>query len=129
MADLVKDIADWLQSQNYGTDGVNIFRDYSPETPDQVICIYEYSSRPAAHDNSADRYIQVTVRDKSTTEAKEVAWKIYSKLINNEDGRVNFSNDRWCLVRLQRAPIKMKIDNKNRTVWGFNTRMTTYNDY
>lgn len=128
MKDLLFDIVTWLESEGYGTDGTNLFRDFSPDDPSEVICVYEYNSKPFHFADSTDRYVQFTVRDKSPSKAKKLCWELYNKMNLIEGQRLNFTLDRWCIVGTLNAPFKIKVDNKNRHVYGFNTKMTTYND-
>lgn len=46
MADLLKDIAQFLEAEGCGTRSVNLFRGFLPDTPDEVTVIYETGGLP-----------------------------------------------------------------------------------
>lgn len=123
---LLLDIALYLINNGVAQeDGVDIFRDFSPEEPDNVIVLYEYKgSDIVPYEEKVHRSVQVSVRDIDADIAREKALSIF-KLLQSDTHVVHFTNDRWGQVYLRQTPFKIKIDNNARTVYGFNVGITT----
>ena len=106
-------------------DGVDAFRDFTPEAPDSLVALHEYKGDPAvAYDPNVNRSVQVTVRDKDADVARQRALDIY-KLFISDNLIVNFTPDRWGQVYLRQPPFKISQDNNDRVTYGFNVGITT----
>lgn len=106
-------------------DGVDAFRDFTPEAPDSLVALHEYKGDPAvAYDPNVHRSVQVTVRDKDADVARQKALKIY-KLLTSDNLIVQFTPDRWGQVYLRQPPFKIGQDNNDRVTYGFNIGITT----
>lgn len=106
-------------------DGVDAFRDFTPEAPDSLVALHEYKGDPAvAYDPNVNRSVQVTVRDKDADVARQRALDIY-KLFISDNLIVNFTHDRWGQVHLRQPPFKISQDNNDRVTYGFNVGITT----
>ena len=106
-------------------DGVDAFRDFTPEAPDSLVALHEYKGDPAvAYDPNVNRSVQVTVRDKDADVARQRALDIY-KLFISDNLIVNFAPDRWGQVHLRQPPFKISQDNNDRVTYGFNVGITT----
>lgn len=106
-------------------DGVDAFRDFTPEAPDSLVALHEYKGDPAVHyDPSVNRSVQVTVRDKDADVARHKALDIY-KLLTSDNLIVQFTPDRWGQVHLRQPPFKIGQDNNDRVTYGFNIGVTT----
>ena len=106
-------------------DGVDAFRDFTPEAPDSLVALHEYKGDPAvAYDPNVNRSVQVTVRDKDADVARQRALYIY-KLFISDNLIVNFTPDRWGQVYLRQPPFKIGQDNNDRVTYGFNIGITT----
>lgn len=106
-------------------DGVDAFRDFTPEAPDSLVALHEYKGDPAvSYDPNVNRSVQVTVRDKDADVARQKALNIY-KLLTSDNLIVQFTPDRWGQVHLRQPPFKIGQDNNDRVTYGFNIGVTT----
>lgn len=106
-------------------DGVDAFRDFTPEAPDSLVALHEYKGDPAvAYDPNVHRSVQITARDKDADVARQKALKIY-KLLTSDNLIVQFTPDRWGQVYLRQPPYKIGQDNNDRVTYGFNIGITT----
>ena len=125
MSDLLQDIETYLISKSLIT---SANRDTINDSPDSVVALYEYTGKsPAPQIAGALRNVQVVVRDKSATAAKNRIREIYNAF-ETEDGIIYFTEDRWCTIQLNQPPFKMKVDNKERVLYCFNISLVTYLD-
>lgn len=106
-------------------DGVDAFRDFTPEAPDSLVALHEYKGDPAVvYDPNVHRSVQVTARDKNADVARQKALKIY-KLLASDNLIVQFTPDRWGQVYLRQPPFKIGQDDNDRVTYGFNIGITT----
>lgn len=106
-------------------DGIDAFRDFSPEEPDNVVVLYEYKGDEVLpYEEKVHRSVQVTVRDVDADNARNKALLIF-KSLQSDTHIINFTNDRWGQVYLRQTPFKIKTDNNARTIYGFNIGITT----
>jgi hypothetical protein len=125
---LLLDIVQYFVSLGLAEDdGVDCFRDFSPEDPDEVIVIYEYgSSAPTSFDALVKRSVQITTRSRDPDVAREKAIKLYNSLKTyDQANRIDFTSSSWGQVTLRNAPFKIKIDENDRFVYGFNVGIAT----
>jgi hypothetical protein len=123
---LLLDIVNYLISKGLATaDGEDIFRDFIPEAPDNIVVLYEYAGDSALYyESSVNRSIQISVRDVSADNARMKALDIYKALLS-DTARVDFTDTRWGMVYLRQPPFKIDIDKQNRVTYGFNVGITT----
>ena len=106
-------------------DGVDAFRDFTPEAPDSLVALHEYKGDPEVqYDPKVNRSVQVTVRDKDADVARQKALNIY-KLLTSDNLIVKFTPDRWGQVHLRQPPFKIGQDDNDRVTYGFNIGITT----
>jgi len=106
-------------------DGVDAFRDFTPEAPDSLVALHEYKGDPAVpYDPTVHRSVQVTVRDKNADNARRKALEIF-KLLTSENLIVNFTPTRWGQVYLRQTPFKLSQDKNDRVTYAFNVGITT----
>jgi hypothetical protein len=124
---LLLDIALFLIDHKLATeDGVDIFRDFEPETPDNIIILSEYNgSGTVSYDPVSNRSIQIKVRNIDADRARQIALMIYKLLYKDEDQRVDFTPERWGQVSLRQTPFRISTDKSNRVVYGFNCGITS----
>lgn len=129
MTDLLLDFVTYFKGLGLvQNDGVDIFRDTEPDSPDSASLMHEYGGRsPIPQIAGTDRAIQVNCRDLSATVAKLQARALY-KALETEDGILNLTSQRWCMIILNQTPFKIKVDIKERVYYGFNLTVVTYND-
>lgn len=129
MSDLLQDFVAYFVAQGLVTaDGVDIFRDMSPEAPDTLVAVYEYGSSPTVPQvSSVNRSVQIVARSLVATDAKTKARALYSSLVT-ETGILDLTATRWCMIQPRNTPFKIKVDAESRIYYGFNIGITTYND-
>lgn len=123
---LLQDICTFLTKQNIVQgDGIDVFRDFSPEEPDSAVVLYEYKGDPSSpFDPIVHRSVQITARSKNPDSAKEKAIAIY-KALYSDTNFVQFTNNRWAQVYLRQIPYKIRTDENSRAIYGFNIGVTT----
>ena len=129
MSDLLLDLINHLASKGIVKgDGIDSFRDFTPEEPDSVFVVHEYAGAPTPlHDTFVHRSLQLTFRDKKASVAKAKCKQIFDEL--SPVGRYKvLSNDRWCQIYPRQTPFKIKVDSAGRTTYGFNIGITTERD-
>lgn len=125
---LLLDIVTFLTAKNViEGDGVDTFRDFIPEAPDNLVAVTEYTGSPMVrYEPSAHRSVQVSVRNKSADEARKKALEIFESLQpESENARVDFTSERWGQVSFRQTPFRMKTDSSDRVTYGFNMGITT----
>lgn len=125
---LLLDIVEYIVDNGAALgDGIDCFRDYSPESPDNAIVLYEYrGGASVAFDDTTQRAVQVTVRSSDPDYARDKAIEIFNLFRVKECAkRVNFTEDRWGQVTLRNTPIKIKVDENDRFIYGFNMGVLT----
>jgi hypothetical protein len=131
MSNLQIDLAQYLVVNGIGSgEGVDIFRDFTPDTPDNIVIFYEYAGSPLDGSiDAANRSIQVRVRDKSYASARAKINQIY-KLLHTpgQSVKVNLPNGRWMIGTARQTPFKLMEDTTKRTVFAFNYAILTYTD-
>lgn len=122
MTDVLLELSKFFIDKNCAIgDGVDVFRDFEPDSPDKAIIINEYSgtSTPKGSQVSS-RYVQVLSRDMSKANAKAKAIELY-EIIDTEDTHyMLLSEGKWCLAIKKQTPFKVKVDSAGRTYYGFN---------
>lgn len=123
---LLEDIATFLTTNKVvAGDGKDTFRDFSPDTPDNIVCLIEYPGDGGVHTESVGtRYVQVSIRDKNADAAREKALAIF-KLLKTPDARVDFTATRWAQVFTRQSPFLLKRDSQGRVIYGFNVGIIT----
>lgn len=126
---LLLDIVLFLVSKSEVTaDGVDVFRDFTPEGPDSLVALHEYAGDSVStYDVSVHRSVQVITRDRDADLARQKAVKVFKALqdARGYDGRVDFTPTRWGQLYLRQPPFFMKRDENNRTYYAFNIGITT----
>ena len=108
-------------------DGEDAYRDFMPETPDDVIVFAEYSGSPVhPHIDAVHRSVQVKTRSRSSVSARQKAVQLFT-IFNStsDDRRVDFTKDLWGQVYVRQPPYKLSQDNSGRTIYCFNLGITT----
>lgn len=126
---LLLDIALFLKNANIITDdGIDLFRDFTPEEPDNLVSLHEYSGTNAIfYDPSVHRSVQILCRNTDADEARKKTLSIYKLLVDNQSlvGVVQFTPERWGQVFLRQPPFRFKTDENNRVYYAFNIGITT----
>lgn len=125
MSDLLEDFEHFFRSMELVEE---LYRDYMPDSPDNVVAAYEYQG-PASPPKVAGfaRQVQIVVRDIMATNAKVKARELHKALVT-EDNIINLTDDRWGVIQLHGVPFKMKVDEGKRVYYCFNLSIITYED-
>lgn len=129
MSDLLLDFVSYLVAQGaVQGDGVDIFRDNTPDSPDSLVTLFEYQGEPAPLNEAiAHRSVQIVARASSATAAKLKARELYA-LVSPLNRYLKLTAERWCQLYPRQTPFKIKTDSSGRIYYGFNLGVTTYND-
>ena len=126
---LLKDMVSYFTSKGLiEGDGIDAFRDFKPETPDNLVSLHEYKGDPVSmYTDVVHRSVQVVVRNKSAAAAQALAKNLCKALLDDmaENKRVDFTATRWGQVHIRQAPYKFSQDESDRTLYGFNLGITT----
>lgn len=120
------DIAARLAAQGFGTVGTNIFVDYKPPTPDNIICVFGYAGSPPerTHDSSGNDHpgVQVWVRNTSAGTCRTTIERVY----NNLDGLTNttLTSTFYPEINAVQSPMPMGKDENGRTEFALNFAVT-----
>lgn len=108
-------------------DGIDTFRDFTPESPDDVVVFHEYRGDPISpYTEHVHRSVQVKTRAKTAEDARNKAVKVLDALRSDtEDLRVDFSDVLWGQVYIRQAPFKLQQDESDRITYCFNLGITT----
>ena len=108
-------------------DGVDAFRDFTPEVPDTVIVFHEYAgSGISAFTEHVHRSVQVKVRDTDAEAARAKAIQVLNVFRSETESlRVDFSTDLWGQVYIRQTPFKLQQDGSNLVTYCFNLGITT----
>lgn len=127
---LLLDIITYLNSRAIVLgDGIDCFRDSSPETPDNVITFLEYSgghSQPGVE--CVDRYVQIQIRNTSYEGSRLLAMRIYNELNRPTDPIMFLTGVRWAVINGKASPVRLRQDTNERTIFYCELKVTTFND-
>lgn len=128
MASLLEDLVQYIITAGLATQsGQDIWYDFDPDEPAAVVVLNEYDSRLSSStgNDAGVRYVQITARNLQPTQAKNKAWLLYRLFLRPEDNITTLPNGRWCVMSPRQMPIKIRVDEKKRIVYGFNVAITT----
>lgn len=108
-------------------DGIDAFRDFTPEVPDSVVVFHEYAgSALTPFTDNVHRSVQVKARGVNAEAAKAKALQVLALFKSNTESlRVDFSDDLWGQVYIRQLPFKLQQDSSNRVTYCFNLGITT----
>lgn len=127
---LLIDLENYLISNNFASvDGVDIFRDYTPSDPSNIIVLSEYAGQPGLEGvDTQVRSVQVLVRNTSYQEARTKIHAIYNKLHQAENPIINLTATRWVISQPRQVPFQLNRDEQQRITFIFNVALTTQKD-
>lgn len=128
---LLEDIVMYLAAEGLVRgDGVDAFRDFIPESPDNIVILYEYAGDPVSqYTDVVHRSVQVVVRNKSASAAKALANKLLAAFRKSDETlRIDFTASRWGQTHIRQTPFKLKQDENGRIYYAFNLGITTNTD-
>lgn len=130
MAKLLQDMATYVVSKGLANGyGEDIFCDYLPEEPDNIIALLEYRGSP---DTPFDpdlhhRSVQILTRNVDADTAKTLALKIHQILTSQsvDFEPIKFTDNRQGLVYIRQTPFRIGTDENDRALYCFNIGITT----
>lgn len=127
MASLLEDIGQYIINAGLASNiGQDIWLDYDPDEPANVIILNESDSKSSPIEGQTGvRYVQIITRNLQPTPAKTLACRLHKLFLLPDDNISNLPNDRWCIFNIKNGPLKIKVDAKQRTLYGFNVAITT----
>jgi len=131
MADLLLDMVNYAIAQDVVTgDGVDIFRDFMPDGPDNCVALIEYSGEVAFINNMLNRSIQVRIRNTDYVNCKVKAIAMYDILYQPESEIriVDFTATRWGIVKAREYPYLLNRDERDRYIFTFRLGIVTIGD-
>lgn len=129
--DLLLELVAYLKTNNLCTnDGTDIFRDFKPDSPDNIIVLSEYTGSPSIKGlECSTRSVQVLVRNTNPDTAKSKAWAIHKLFNNTGESGVKLNTTRWAIFNLRGTPARLTVDLQQRHEWIFNVGIVTFYDY
>lgn len=129
MGGLLQDMGQYIIAQGICVgDGQDLFRDFSPPSPDDAVILTEYTGASAPVDLVCNRSVQITVRCTDYEQGKEKASRLYKLFEVPENRILNFTADRWAVVAARQPPVKIGKDENGRILIVFNLSVVTYPD-
>lgn len=123
---LLLDIALYFVEQHLASgDGIDIFRDFTPEEPDDAVVLYEYAGAPhPLHESAVHRSVQVSARSADADTARHRVLQLHNALLS-DNNIIQFTPSRWGQVFIRQSPFLIKRDENGRSIYGFNIGITT----
>ena len=108
-------------------DGIDTFRDFKPEAPDNIVSLHEYAGDAvSSYTDVVHRSVQVVVRNRRADAAHQLAIRLFQAFTaSDETKRINFTDSRWGQVHIRQTPYKFLQDESDRVHYGFNLGITT----
>lgn len=136
MSDLLLEIATYLNEENkVEGDGVDTFRDFMPESPDQAISLYEEPGQGTFYGaGGAARKVKVLVRGSHDDPdwARVKVWEIFNtldipdRIIDTRE--THHAAKLWGVFKALYTPFKLKTDENGRDIYIFTLGVTTHRD-
>lgn len=131
MPELLEDLVEWLvQEHLVEGDGIDTFRDYIPDSPENLVALIEYDSiLPSIRvKRTAVRYVQINVRNLSNDAAKRKCYDIFHLFDSSDEAIIELPSGRWAIMIPKQLPFKVSTDDNGLTTWAFNVAITTNSD-
>jgi len=131
MADLLLDVVNYLITQGKATAyGTDIFEDNMPDTPNNLISVFESVGSAAFSCDAVNRSVQLQVRDNDYLTGKTKINGLFSLFQKNEieDRQIWLTATRWSINSCTGTPFKLKEDESKRTIFLFNLSVITHKD-
>ena len=131
MSYLLSDIvAFWVAKELVTASGTDIFMDILPDSPDNCVAVREYAGEVSFINNTANRSIQITVRNTSYITCRTKIIALYDSVYAPEsDVRIiDFTASRWGIVTPRQYPFSLNKDDRKRFIFVFNMGIVTIGD-
>ena len=123
-------IAFWVAAGLVTASGTDIFMDILPDSPDNCVAVREYPGEVSFINNTANRSIQITVRNTSYTTCRTNIIALYNSIYDPEaEVRIlDFTATRWGIVKPRQYPFSLGKDKIKRFIFVFNMGIVTIGD-
>ena len=130
---LIKDIESFYiiyASDVVTADGVDVFLDDMPDSPDNCVSILEFSGFTDFTSDVSNRSIQVMVRNTDYETARKDIWTLFDLVYKPEDDIriVYFTVTRWGIVKARNTPYLLHRDESGRSIFMFIMGIVTHRD-
>lgn len=124
---LLEDIEAYLITEELATvDGTDIFRNFEPDTPDEVVILNEYNTSPTVVGSDAyTRDVQVVARAKTAAGAETKSRQLFDALVHPIDPIITLTLTREVVISAHQLPLKYRVDEETRVYYAFNLAVTT----
>lgn len=126
---LVKDIAEYLQSNGVGQLAKDIFLMNRPDQPDNIVVLFPtggFQQKLPIED--VQMTAQILVRDKSPQTGYGRIWRIYKLLDGGKNRHVVAPSGRQMIINAMQQPIFLDRDANERSLFVFNISILTNRD-
>lgn len=117
-------------ASDYGSDGVDLFRDNMPDSPNNCIAFIEYPGNTSFIANADLRSVQVRLRNTGYETGRALIWSLYDFLYDPESGNrfIDITSNRWVQITARQAPYLLQKDEHGRFIFIFNMGVLTSRD-
>lgn len=120
---LLDEMASFLQTAGQGTFGTNLFIGYRPDSPDDVISLYNGGGPPVEYHSAGARPIlHVEVRGADQTSALQKMIAVTAALHNQHDFTISSKSYIQCRAA-QPEPILIEHDSQERFTYAMNFQL------
>jgi hypothetical protein len=115
---IASDFCQWLENNNFGTYGDDVFDTFMQDTPDNLILVEDVSSFSISESSSlkVDLYsIKITARNINTLNAKNIIKNIHKKFIGFGGDPLVSGGDIVSMTSVSSPPYCLGKDEKART--------------
>lgn len=109
---LLDDISTYLGNEGVATFGTDMFAGHMPDSPDGLICLYEYGGTVHSDWTGEEPRLQVVTRDTSYEDARSKLTSVFAKLHDERELTVN--GNRYLYIEAQSTAELMGVDEKRR---------------
>lgn len=128
------DIVKFLENEGFGTEGIDIFDNFMPDSPDNLICIYDESA-PTLDESAClavDAFgIQIVVRNSTKLTAETISMNIHKKLVGFGGSKLVPGGENISYITVETPPNGgIGKDDNNRNNWSahYNVRVESSGD-
>ena len=125
---LLEDIVAYLITEGIATEfGKDIFINFLPQEPDEVVAIDEYGSDGTQVGYEAyGRYIQILNRAENVSDASSKSQQLFSSLVKELCPIISLTSSLDVVIVALQRPFKVMVDDKERVSYAFNIRVLTH---
>lgn len=132
---MAEDMYKYLNSKGFGTENFNLFFDFKPDSPDNLIVTFDVESPPLPESNtlSVDLYtVQILTRNTNKTFARNLLIAIHKQLLGFGGEKLIPSGEMVSVITINTMPTSLGKDSKGRNEYSahYDIRITNVgNEY